>query len=78
LTATITRNLQQNTCNPKMPKEKRNYVLKPGQHQFIPRGHLITQEATTDAELAWYLEQMPHIAPLFSKINGKRVNQTKR
>lgn len=61
-----------------MSKEKRNYVLRPGHHQFLPGGHLFSQAATTDAELAWYLEQLPHIAPLFIKINGRRVNTTTR
>lgn len=71
-----TRNPQLITRN--MSKEKRNYVLRPGRHQFLPGGHLFSQAATTDAELAWYLEQLPHIAPLFIKINGRRVNTTTR
>jgi hypothetical protein len=47
---------------------KREFVLKPGNHQFAAGSHAIhNNDNTSDEECAWYLEKYPHIASLFEK-----------
>ncbi len=47
----------------------REYLLKPGNHQFAPGEKGIhNNENTSDAVLKWYLQHYPHIKPLFIKI----------
>lgn len=59
-------------------KAKRKYVLKPGNHQFSPKGRAgFNNSNTTDEELAWYLEHFPHITPLFTVINAQRIKKSK-
>lgn len=44
----------------------KKFILKPGRHQFAP-GEAATHcnENLTDDEARWYLEEYPHIRPLF-------------
>ena len=51
---------------------KRQYILKPGNHQFTPRGPAEhNNENTSDEECAMYLEKHPHIKNQFEKLPKK-------
>ncbi len=58
----------------------KQYILKPGNHQFAPGSPAIhSNENTTDAEAKWYLEKYPHIKSLFEKLpNEQPVKPFKR
>jgi hypothetical protein len=48
---------------------KKKFILKPGNHQFIPGSHPIhNNENLDDEEAQWYLKAYPHIANLFERI----------
>jgi hypothetical protein len=48
---------------------KKKFILKPGNHQFIPGSHPIhNNENLNDEEAEWYLKTYPHIANLFEQI----------
>jgi len=48
---------------------KKKFILKPGNHQFIPGSHPIhNNENLNDEEAEWYLKAYPHIANLFERI----------
>lgn len=50
----------------------REYVLKPGKHQFAPGSHAHhDNDNTSDEECAWYLDKFPHIKALFEKVPKK-------
>ena len=47
----------------------KKFILKPGNHQFIPGSHPIhNNENLDDEEAEWYLKRFPHIANLFERI----------
>ena len=46
----------------------RDYILKPGNHQFVAGDAMHNNQNTTDEQLKWYIEAYPHITPLFDKI----------
>ena len=49
----------------------KQYILKPGNHQFAPRSPAAhNNDNLTDAEAKWYLEKYPHIKSLFQKLPG--------
>ncbi len=51
-----------------MSKEKQ-YILKPGNHQFAPGSHAIhNNDNTSDEEAAFYLKHYPHIKGMFQKL----------
>ena len=44
----------------------KNYILKPGRHQFVPGSAAVhSNENLSDEEAEWYLQRYPHIAGLF-------------
>lgn len=44
----------------------KEYILKPGKHQFAPGSAAIhSNDNLIDEEAKWYLERYPHIASLF-------------
>jgi hypothetical protein len=50
---------------------KKKFILKPGNHQFIPCSQPIhNNENLDDEEAEWYLKAYPHIANLFERIPG--------
>jgi len=49
----------------------KKFILKPGNHQFIPGSHAIHNNNNLDDEEAdRYLRAYPHIANLFERIPG--------
>jgi len=47
----------------------KKFILKPGNHQFVPGSHAMhNNQNLTDDDAAWYLKAYPHIANLFEKI----------
>ncbi|MDB5158476.1 MAG: hypothetical protein JWR50_3183 [Mucilaginibacter sp.] len=56
--------------------KERQYLLKPGAHQFAPGSHAAhTNENTTDVECAWYIKKYPHITGMFLR-TPKSPSQT--
>lgn len=51
-----------------VPYSERQYVLKPGDHAFIPGPAQFNNENTDDAACRFYLRLYPHIRSLFIKI----------
>ncbi|MCJ8208659.1 hypothetical protein MUY27_03000 [Mucilaginibacter sp. RS28] len=50
-------------------RAKRQYLLKPGKHQFVPRSPAIHHNGNlTDEAAAWYLQRFPHIKALFKRL----------
>jgi hypothetical protein len=66
----------------------KQYILKPGKHQFAPGSPAIhDNDNLSDEEAKWYLEKFPHIISLFEsiptadkpiKIKRKRINAGKK
>lgn len=53
---------------PQPDLSSRKYILKPGNHQFVPgETALHNNENTNDSVLKWYLKNYPHIQSLFIK-----------
>lgn len=51
---------------------KKKFILKAGNHQFVPGSHAAhNNENLDDDEAAWYLKTYPHIANLFEQIPTK-------
>jgi len=47
----------------------KKFILKPGNHQFVPGSHATHNNLNlTDDDAAWYLKAYPHIANLFEKM----------
>lgn len=47
----------------------KNYILKPGKHQFAPGSPAIHDNNNlSDEEAVWYLERYPHIKKIFISI----------
>lgn len=47
----------------------RKFILKPGKHSFAPGEAAVhDNKSLTDDEARWYLEEYPHIRPLFQYI----------
>jgi hypothetical protein len=47
----------------------KQYILKPGKHQFAPGSPAIhDNDNLCDEEAKWYLEKFPHIKSLFESI----------
>ena len=65
----------------------KQYILKPGKHQFTPGSPAIhDNDNLSDEEAKWYLERFPHIKSLFEslpaeekpiKIKRKRITAGK-
>ncbi|QQL50332.1 hypothetical protein [Mucilaginibacter ginkgonis] len=52
-----------------MTKQKKQYILKPGKHQFIPGSPAVHHNGNiSDEEAEWYIKKLPHIRLLFKKI----------
>ncbi|WDF54661.1 hypothetical protein [Mucilaginibacter sp. KACC 22063] len=52
---------------------KKQYILKPGKHQFIPGSPAIHHNGNlTDQEAEWYLQRFPHIKNLFKKLPTRK------
>ncbi|GAB2984019.1 hypothetical protein GCM10027049_21940 [Mucilaginibacter puniceus] len=50
----------------------KQYILKPGKHQFAPGSPAIhDNDNLSDEEAKWYLEKFPHIESLFEKLPTK-------
>ena len=53
----------------------KQYILKPGKHQFAPGSPAIHQnDNLTDEEARWYLEKYPHIRSLFEILPNDGVD----
>ena len=57
----------------------KKFILKPGNHQFVPGSHAgHNNQNLTDDDAAWYLKAYPHIANLFEKIpTGEELAEMK-
>ena len=59
-------------------KTDRKYILKPGNHSFVPGSPSIhNNDNTSDADAAFYLEAFPHIESLFEKTPKKEKEAKK-
>ena len=53
----------------------KQYILKPGKHQFAPGSPAIHHnDDLTDEEARWYLEKYPHIRSLFEVLPDNVVD----
>lgn len=56
----------------------KQYILKPGKHQFAPGSAAVhSNDNLTDEEAEWYLQQYPHIASLFENPEGGELDSPK-
>ncbi len=53
----------------------KQYILKPGKHQFAPGSPAIHHnDNLTDDEAIWYLEKYPHIRSLFEVLPDDAID----